>query len=242
MGLNAAPQGRLNLRAFHIMIIPEVNSPSKLGDNMFTQDPFENLDPFELIMHVSYQFIHNAVCYNFKNSAHSFYVDLKSKELFSISITLRFALTDDEGEKLISTGLSDEYKAIIISRIERIDNENDNIIEIPRLSEGEWDTLMNTVILKNKDSDDILKLESNLDNIHKSNFELETIVFTFLAGISDEKIDDDFHDIYKILVNNKINNWLKLIDDRTGKSVMQILDSLKVCKIANISMKKNKAV
>jgi len=170
---------------------------------MFTQDPFENLDPLELIMHVSYQFIHNAICYNFKNSAYMFYVDLKSKELFSISIMLRFALTDEEGKRRVSTTLSDLQKEIIISRIERIDNEDDNIIEVPRLSEGEWDTLMNTVILKNKDSDDIQKLESNLDNIHKSNFELETIVLTFLSDINDEKIDDDFHDIYKILVNNK---------------------------------------
>ncbi len=205
---------------------------------MFTQDPFENLDPIELIMHGSYKFIHNAVCYNFKNSAHSFYVDLKSKELFSIFIMLRFGLTDEEGKRRVSTTLSDLQKEIIISRIERIDHEDDNIIEVPRLSEGEWDTLMNTVLLKNKDSDDIQKLESNLDNIHKSNFELETIVLTFLSGISDEKINDDFHDIYKILVNNKINNWLKLIDDGTEKSVMQILDSLKVCKIANVSMKK----
>ena len=201
---------------------------------MFTQDPFENLDPFELIMHGSYQFIHNAICYNFKNSAYMFYVDLKSKELFSISIMLRFALTDEEGKRRVSTTLSDLQKEIIISRIERIDNEDDNIIEVPRLSEGEWDTLMNTVILKNKDSDDIQKLESNLDNIHKSNFELETIVLTFLSGISDEKIDDDFHDIYKILINNKINNWLKLIDDGTEKSVMQILDSLKVCPLENV--------
>ena len=201
---------------------------------MFTQDPFENLDPFELIMHGSYRFIHNAICYNFRNSAYMFYVDLKSKELFSIFIMLRFALTDEEGKRRVSTTLSDLQKEIIISRIERIDNEDDNIIEVPRLSEGEWDTLMNTVILKNKDSDDIQKLESNLDNIHKSNFELETIVLTFLSGISDEKIDDDFQDIYKILVNNKINNWLKLIDDGTEKSVMQILDSLKVCELENV--------
>ena len=93
---------------------------------------------------------------------------------------------------------------------------------------------MNTVILKNKDSDDIQKLESNLDNIHKSNFELETIVLTFLSGINDEKIDDDFHDIYKILINNKINNWLKLIDDGTEKSVKQMLDGLKVCPLENV--------
>ena len=131
-----------------------------------------------------------------------FYVDLKSKELFSISIKLRFALTDEEGKRRVSTTLSDLQKEIIISRIKRIDNEDDNIIEAPRLSEGEWDTLMNTVILKNKDSDDIQKLESNLNNIHKSNFELETIVLTFLSDISDEKINDDFQDIYKILVNN----------------------------------------
>ena len=89
-------------------------------------------------------------------------------------------------------------------------------------------------ILKNKDSDDIQKLESNLDNIHKSNFELETIVLTFLSGINDEKIDDDFHDIYKILINNKINNWLKLLDGETGEGVMQILDSLKVCEFENV--------
>ena len=209
---------------------------------MFTQDPFDNLDPSELIMHGSYQFIHNAICYNFKNSAHMFYVDLKSKELFSIFIMLRFALTDEEGKRRVSTTLSDLQKEIIISRIERIDNEDDNIIEVPRLSEGEWDTLMNTVILKNKDSDDILKLESNLDNIHKINFELETIVFTFLSGISDEKIDDDFHDIYKILINNKINNWLKLIDGETGKGVMQILDSLKVCELENVPKNITKAV
>ena len=206
---------------------------------MFTQDPFDNLDPSELIMHGSYQFIQNAICYNFKNSAHMFYVDLKSKELFSIFIMLRFALTDEEGKRRVSTTLSDLQKEIILSRIKRIDNEDDNIIEVPRLSEGEWDTLMNTVILKNQDSDDIQKLESNLDNIHKSNFELETIVLTFLSDINDEKIDDDFHDIYKILINNKINNWLKLIDDGTEKSVLQILDSLKVCKIANVSMKKS---
>ena len=201
---------------------------------MFTQDPFENLDPIELIMHGSYQFIHNAICYNFKNSAYMFYVDLKSKELLSISIMLRFALTDEEGKRRVSTTLSDLQKEIITSRIERIDNEDDNIIEVPRLSEGEWDTLMNTVILKNQDSDDIQKLESNLDNIHKSNFELETIVLTFLSDINDEKIDDDFHDVYKILINNKINNWLKLIDDGTEKSVMQILDGLKVCALEDV--------
>ena len=201
---------------------------------MFTQDPFENLDPIELIMHGSYQFIHNAICYNFKNSAYMFYVDLKSKELFSNSIMLRFALTDEEGKRRVSTTLSDLQKEIIISRIERIDNEDDNIIEVPRLSEGEWDTLMNTVILKNKDSDDIQKLESNLDNIHKSNFELDTIVLTFLSDINDEKIDDDFHDIYKILVNNKINNWLKLIDDGSEKNVKQILDSFQVCPLENV--------
>ena len=209
---------------------------------MFTQDPFDNLDPSELIMHGSYQFIQNAICYNFRDSAHMFYVDLKSKELFSIFIMLRFALTDEEGKRRVSTTLSDLQKEIIISRIERIDNEDDNIIEVPRLSEGEWDTLMNTVILKNKDSDDIQKLESNLDNIHKSNFELETIVLTFLSDINDEKIDDDFHDIYKILINNKINNWLKLIDDGTEKSVMQILDSLKVCGLENVPKNITKVV
>ena len=63
---------------------------------MFTQDPFENLDPIELIMHGSYQFIQNAICYNFRDSAHMFYVDLKSKELFSIFIMLRLALTEEE--------------------------------------------------------------------------------------------------------------------------------------------------
>ena len=209
---------------------------------MFTQDPFENLDPIELIMHGSYQFIQNAICYNFRDSAYMFYVDLKSKELFSIFIMLRFALTDEEGKRRVSTTLSDLQKEIIISRIERIDNEDDNIIEVPRLSEGEWDTLMNTVILKNQDSDDIQKLESNLDNIHKSNFELETIVLTFLSGTSDEKIDDDFHDIYKILINNKINNWLKLIDDGTEKSAMQILDSLKVCELENVPKNITKVV
>ena len=147
---------------------------------------------------------------------------------------LRFALTDEEGKRRVSTTLSDLQKEIIITRIERIDNEDDNIIEVPRLSEGEWDTLMNTVILKNQDSDDIQKLESNLDSIHKSNFELETIVLTFLSDINDEKIDDDFHDIYKILINNKINNWLKLIDDGSGKSVMQMLDGLKVCALEDV--------
>ena len=209
---------------------------------MFTQDPFDNLDPSELIMHGSYQFIQNAICYNFRDSAHMFYVDLKSKELFSIFIMLRLALTEDEVKRQVSTTLSDLQKEIIISRIERIDNEDDNIIEVPRLSEGEWDTLMNTVILKNKDSDDIQKLESNLDNIHKSNFELETIVLTFLSDINDEKIDDDFHDIYKILINNKINNWLKLVDDGTEKSVMQILDSLKVCGLENVPKNITKVV
>ena len=219
-----------------------VRFSANIRNNMFTQNPFENLDPFELIMHSSYQFIQNAICYNFKNSANSFYVDLKSKELFSISIILRFALIDEEGKRRVSTTLSDLQKEIITFRIERIDNEDNNIIEVPRLSEGEWDTLMNTVILKNKDSDDIQKLESNLDNIHKSNFELETIVLTFLSGINDEKIDDDFHDIYKILINNKINNWLKLIDDETGKSVMQILDSLKVCELENVPKNITKVV
>ena len=209
---------------------------------MFTQDPFDNLDPSELIMYGSYQFIQNAICYNFRDSAHMFYVDLKSKELFSIFIMLRFALTDEEGKRRVSTTLSDLQKEIITSRIERIDNEDDNIIEVPRLSEGEWDTLMNTVILKNQDSDDIQKLESNLDNIHKSNFELETIVLTFLSDINDEKIDDDFHDIYKILINNKINNWLKLIDDGIEKSFMQILDSLQVCGLENIPKNITKVV
>ena len=185
-------------------------------------------------MHGSYQFIHNAICYNFRDSAYMFYVDLKSKELFSIFIMLRLALTEEKLRARLSTTLSDLQKEIIISRIKRIDNEDDNIIEVPRLSEGEWDTLMNTVILKNKDSDDIQKLESNLDNIHESNFELDTIVLTFLSGINDEKIDDDFHDIYKILINNKINNWLKLVDGETGEGVMQILDSLKVCELENV--------
>ena len=196
---------------------------------MYNVTPLESIDPSELLNNEAYKWLHNAILRNFTDLAYTYYLDEKNHELFTLFILTVYVLKGDEGSDEVEIqGLNDEQKSVILARIDRIDNEDSDIIEIPRLFEGEWDTLMEAVILKNDDSIDSNTLKKNLEYIHQKQFQLESILLSFLDGVEDEKIENDLNKIINNIANNKIYEFLKLVNGNDDFDELSLLNSLKI--------------
>ena len=196
---------------------------------MYNANPLESIGPLELLNNEAYKWLHNAILRNFTDLAYTYYLDEKNHELFTLFILTVYVLKGDEGSDEVEIqGLNDEQKSVILARIDRIDNEDSDIIEIPRLFEGEWDTLMEAVILKNDDSIDSNTLKKNLEYIHQKQFQLESILLSFLDGVEDEKIENDLNEIINNIANNKIYEFLKLINGNDDFDALSLLNSLKI--------------
>ena len=196
---------------------------------MYNVTPLESIDPSELLNNEAYRWLHNAILRNFTDLAYTYYLDEKNHELFTLFILTVYVLKGDEGSDEVEIqGLNDEQKSVILARIDRIDNEDSDIIEIPRLFEGEWNTLLEAVILKNDDSIDSNTLKKNLEYIHQEQFQLESILLSFLDGVEDEKIENDLNEILNNIANNKIYEFLELVNGNDDFDVLSCLNSLKI--------------
>ena len=196
---------------------------------MYDTNSLDTIDPSELLNNEAYRWIHNAVCRVFTDSAYKYYCDKKNQELFTIFILTVHVLKGEEGsEKVEILGMNDEQRSIILSRIDKIDNEDPNIIEVPRLYENEWNTLMETVILQNEGLEESERLKRNLVHINQEQFCLESILTPFLDGVNNEKIEDDAYEILNNIGNNKIYEFLKMVDGNEDIDVMAVLNSLKI--------------
>ena len=196
---------------------------------MYNATPLESIDPSDLLNNEAYRWLHNAIHRNFTDLAYTYYFDKNNHELFTLFILTVYVLKGEEGSNEVEIqGLNDEQKSVILSRINRIDNEDSDIIEVPRLFEGEWNTLLEAVILKNDDSKDSNTLKKNLEYIHQEQFQLESILMAFLNGVEDEKIEDDLNDILNNIANNKIYEFLKLVNGNDDFDVLTLLNSLKI--------------
>ena len=196
---------------------------------MYNANPLESIGPLELLNNEAYKWLHNAILRNFTDLAYTYYLDEKNHELFTLFILTVYVLKGDEGSDEVEIqGLNDEQKSVILARIDRIDNEDSDIIEIPRLFEGEWDTLMEAVILKNDDSIDSNTLKKNLEYIHQKQFQLESILLSFLDGVEDEKIENDLNEIINNIANNKVYEFLKLVNGNDDFDALSLLNSLKI--------------
>ena len=127
----------------------------------------------------------------------------------------------------VETNLSQEDMSSYSERIRRID-ENDDIIEIPRISQGEWDTIMETVILQNESSQYKRQLEDNLNVIRGKQYWVESFTIAFTEGVDDRKVEEDFDKLLNNVANNRIYNWVRSIDENEDRDVMEILNSLNV--------------
>ena len=196
---------------------------------MYNATPLESIDPSELLNNEAYRWLHNALHRNFTDLAYTYYFDKNNHELFTLFILTVYVLKGEEGSNEVEIQvLNDEQKSVILSRINRIDNKDSDIIEVPRLFEGEWNTLFEAVILKNDDSKDSNTLKKNLDYIHQEQFQLESILLAFLNGVEDEKIENDLNDIINNIANNKIYEFLKLVNGNDDFDVLSCLNSLKI--------------
>ena len=196
---------------------------------MYNATPLESIDPSELLNNEAYRWLHNASHRNFTDLAYTYYFDKNNHELFTLFILTVYVLKGEEGSNEVEIqGLNDEQKSVILSRINRIDNEDSDIIEVPRLFEGEWNTLLEAVILKNDDSKDSNTLKRNMEYIHQEQFQLESILLAFLNGVEDEKIENDLNEILNNIANNKIYEFLKLVNGNDDFDVLTLLNSLKI--------------
>jgi len=196
---------------------------------LYNANPLESIDPSELLNNEAYRWLHNAIHRNFTDLAYTYYFDKNNHELFTLFILTVYVLKGEEGSNEVEIqGLNDEQKSVILSRINRIENEDSDIIEVPRLFEGEWNTLLEAVILKNDDSKDSNTLKKNLDYIHQEQFQLESILLAFLNGVEDEKIENDLNEILNNIANNKIYEFLKLVNGNDDFDVLSFLNSLKI--------------
>ena len=196
---------------------------------LYDTNPLDTIDPSELLNNEAYRWIHNAVCRVFTDSAYKYYCDKNDQELFTIFILTAHVLKGEEGsEKVEILGMNDEQRTVILSRIDRIDNDDPNIIEVPRLYENEWNTLMETVILQNEGLEESERLKRNLVHINQEQFCLESILTPFLDGVNNEKIEDDAYEILNNIGNNKIYEFLKMVDGNEDIDVMAVLNSLKI--------------
>ena len=196
---------------------------------MYIETPLESIDPLELLNNEAYRWLHNAILRNFTDLTYNYYFDRNNQELFTLYFLAVYVLKGEEGsDKVEIQGLNDQQRTIILSRINRIENGDSDIIEIPRLYEGEWNTLLETLILKNDTSNDSNILKKNLDYIHQEQFQLESILFAFLNGVENENIENDLNEILNNIANNKLYEFLKLINGNDDFEVLNLLNSLKV--------------
>ena len=196
---------------------------------MYNVTPLESIDPSELLNNEAYRWLHNAILRNFTDLAYTYYFDKNNHELFTLFILTVYVLKGEKGSDEVEIqGLNEEQKSVILSRINRIENQDPNIIEIPRLFEGEWNTLLESVILKNDDSKDSDTLKKNLKYIHQEQFQLDSILLAFLNGVEDGNIENDLNDILNNIANNKIYEFLKLVNGNDDFDVLSFLNSLKI--------------
>ena len=196
---------------------------------MYIETPLESIDPLELLNNEAYRWLHNAILRNFTDLTYNYYFDRNNHELFTLYFLAVYVLKGEEGSDEVEIqGLNDQQRTIILSRINRIENGDSDIIEIPRLYEGEWNTLLETLILKNDTSNDSNILKKNLDYIHQEQFQLESILFAFLNGVENENIENDLNEILNNIANNKLYEFLKLINGDGDFEVLNLLNSLKV--------------
>ena len=201
----------------------------RTSEEKYIINPLDNIDPSELLNNEVYRWIHNAVCRVFTDSAYMYYCDKNDQELFTIFILTAHVLKGEEGsEKVEILGMNDEQRSIILSRIDRIENNDPNIVEVPRLRESDWKTLMVEVILKNEGLEESERLKRNLLQIIQEEFCIESILTPFLDGINNEKIEDDANEILNNMSNNTIYEFLKMVDGNEDIDVMEVLNSLKI--------------
>ena len=87
---------------------------------------------------------------------------------------------------------------------------------------------MEAVIIKNDDSKDSNTMKRNLEYIHQEQFQLESILLAFLDGVEDEKIENDLNEILNNIANNKIYEFLELVNGNDDFDVLSCLNSLKI--------------
>ena len=201
------------------------------------------IEQVELYSNDIFRWIHNAVARPFPDQTHRFYCDKNNRELFSVFIFVYWKLAQsndfaDVRKKLRMEGITETQKSKLISKIKRIDNNHPSIMEIPRLTEDEWNFMMETIIHQNNDTEDGKILKKNMEYIHENNFSMESIMFPFLEDINSEKIKDDCHDLFGDIADRKINEFLKLIDENVDVDQLGVLNSFTIFDTSNIEIMK----
>ena len=67
-----------------------------------------------------------------------------------------------------------------------------------------------------------------MEYIHQEQFQLESILLSFLDGVEDEKIENDLNEILNNIANNKIYEFLELVNGNDDFDVLSCLNSLKI--------------
>ena len=199
------------------------------------------IEQVELYSNDIYRWLLNAVVRPFPDGATTFYCDINDRELFSVFIFVYWKLSQsndfsDVRDKLRMEGITENQKSKLISKIKRIDKNHPSIVEIPRLTEDEWNFMMETMIHQNNDTENKKILKKNMEYIHENNFSMESIMFPFLEDINSEKIIDDCHNLFGDIANRKINEFLKLIDKNFDVDQLGVLNSFTIFDTSNIEI------
>ena len=211
---------------------------------MYSNNPLtEKADQFTLANNDIYRWIYNAVVRPFPENTTMFYCDIDKRELFSVFIFVYWKLTqsndfEDVKNKLRMDGITETQKSKLISKIKKIDDNHSSIVEIQRLTEDEWNFMMETIIHQNNDTEDGKILKKNMKYIHENKFSLDSIMFPFLKDINSEKILDDCHNLFGDIANCKIYDFLKMIDNNLDADPLGVLNSFTIFYTNNIKMQK----
>jgi hypothetical protein len=135
----------------------------------------------------------------------SFYFDKSSNEFFSILVTDYFMLDENlEVAKNTTSSYSQNNQSELVNRIKRIENEDEHIIVIPRLTNSERKDLLTKFL-------DSIDLPEEKGRIEKLYFNTERIIFEKTFDIeSEEEIVEGWNKFKNEILLTKAETFLNL--------------------------------
>ncbi|WP_159098271.1 hypothetical protein [Aquimarina sp. Aq78] len=135
----------------------------------------------------------------------SFYFDKINNEFFSILVTDYFMLDDNlDVAKNTTTSYSNSNQSELVNRIKRIENEDKNIISIPRLTDKERKDLLTEFLQTIDNSEEKERIENLYLNTERTIFNKKFDIE------SEDKIVDGWDNFKNEILLSKAESFLNL--------------------------------
>ena len=197
-----------------------MNTDDQILDTLFSNDYL----PLFMQEEEAFKFLRLAVSHGFNEVSWRYYFDKNKRELFKSFIFLESYISGQLPENA-EISLTQEQLSGYKERLIKIGNDP-GIIEIPRLSQDDWDWIFSKVLINNKTSPDQEQIINNYILIRENEYKEQALAESFIMNVQDQKIVDECNLLISLAILEKI--FLFLWENRVSDEPEKIIKGITI--------------